>query len=135
MKMIRINLTMFLLIFDLEFPFCNSRNSYAPPTSGADRDPSEHRMGDLRFGGASEQRRQREGEEPARCRAHRSSAIYHTAGYSPPLDQQHLLLVARNGPLSGRAPAAIVAPVARERATAVRAARLWCENATELTRQ
>ncbi len=41
---------------------------------------SKHRMGDLRFGGASERRRQREGEEPAQCRG---SSVQHYQDYGP----------------------------------------------------
>lgn len=81
-------------------------------TSGAGRDLSEHRIGDLRFGGASERRRQREGEEPVQCRAHPSDTINNTAGYSAPLDRQRPLLVTGNGPLSTRAPAAGAAGLA-----------------------
>src|SRR2546428_4025965 len=97
--------TMYISLMNL-FMFVLPSSGFANLTNRK----SGHRIGNLRFGGASERRRQREGEEPAQCRAHRSRAIYNTAGCSPPLDQQHLLLVARNEPLSGRAPAAIVAP-------------------------
>ena len=49
---------------------------------------SGHWIGNLRFGGASERRRQREGEEPGQCGAHRSNTIKNTAGYSPAPDQK-----------------------------------------------